>query len=114
MQIPLQVSFHNIPHSGAIEDVITERAELLDEFAKDIMSCRVVVDVPHRHHEHGNLYQVRIDLKLPGTEIASTHEPDERGVYQDVHLAIRDAFDSVTRQIEEYVRRRRGDVKTHA
>jgi ribosome-associated translation inhibitor RaiA len=113
MQIPLQVSFHNLPHSDAIEDLITERVELLEEFAEDIMSCRVVVDVPHRHHEHGNLYQVRVDLKLPGKEIASTHEPGERGVYEDINLAIRDAFDSVVRQIEDFVRRRRGDVKAH-
>jgi ribosome-associated translation inhibitor RaiA len=102
-----------MPHSDAIEDLIGERAELLDEFAQGIMSCRVVVDIPHKHHEHGAAYQVRVDVKLPGKEIASTHEPGEKGIYDDVDIAARDAFDSVVRQIEDYVRRRRGDVKSH-
>lgn len=49
MELPLQVSFHNMPHSDGIVGQIIERAELLEEFAGDLSSCRLVVDVPHRH-----------------------------------------------------------------
>lgn len=38
---------------------------MLDKFADHIMGCRVVVEPAGKHHEHGNLYEVRIDLTVP-------------------------------------------------
>lgn len=113
MKLPLQISFRNMPRSSEIEGAVLERATLLDEFAQHIMGCRVVIDIPHRHHEHGNLYQVRIDLTVPGDEIAINREPGESAAHRDVKLAIRDAFGAAVRQLEDYVRLRRAAVKTH-
>ena len=114
MKLALQISFHNLDRSATIEDRIWEEAAQLDEFCDHIMSCRVVVDVPHRHHEFGNVYQVRLDIKVPGEEIAVVHEPAEHDPhYKDVNVAIRDAFDSAARKLEDYVRRQRQDVKHH-
>jgi cold shock CspA family protein len=75
------------------------------------MSCRVVVDQPHEKHRTGNYYEVRIDLKAKGAEIVSRRESAEHIEYKNIHTALRDAFDSVRRQLEDYVRTRRGDVK---
>lgn len=113
MKLPLQISFHNMPRSEEIASLVEERAELLDNFAANIMSCRVVIDMPHRHHERGNQYRVRIDAKVPGEELVATREPDERSDYKDINIAIRDAFDALVRQLEDYVRRVRGATKTH-
>ncbi len=114
MQLPLQVSFHNMEPSEAIEHRVRAEAARLDEFCDHVMSCRVVVDVPHRHHRSGDAYQVRIDIKVPGAEIPVVHEPTEGTPdYRDVNIAIRDAFDAAVRQLEDYVRRRRGKVKQH-
>lgn len=111
MQLPLQIAFHNMAHSDAIENIIRAKAEKLDQFAEHIMGCRVVVEMPHRHHVHGNQYQVRIDITAPGEEIVVNREPSEHTEYRDVLVAIRDAFDAAGRQLEDYVRRRRGYVK---
>ncbi len=113
MQLPLQIAFHNLEPNEAIEEAIRFKAAKLAEFAEHLMGCRVVVEVPHRHHQHGNLYQVRIDLTVPGEEIVVNREPPEHTQYRDVTIAIRDAFDSAKRQLEDYVRRRRGLVKEH-
>lgn len=114
MKLPLQISFHNLERCETIENRIWEEAAQLDEFCAQIMSCRVVVDVPHRHHLTGNVYQIRLDIKVPGEEIAVTHEPPEHDpYYQNVNVAIRDAFDSAARRLEDYVRRQRKDVKHH-
>jgi cold shock CspA family protein/ribosome-associated translation inhibitor RaiA len=113
MQLPLQVSFRHMEHSEAIEALVREKAAHLDTFADHIMSCRVVVELAGKHHEHGNLYEVRIDLTVPGEEIAVTREPSEHTACRDIHVALRDAFDSARRQLEDYVRRRRGAVKAH-
>jgi ribosomal subunit interface protein len=99
--------------SAAVEAKVRERAEKLDKFYEHIMSCRVVIEPQHKHHHRGNLYQVRIDVTVPDGELVATQEPDEHHSYVDVYVAIRDAFDAIRRQLEDYARRRRGDVKTH-
>lgn len=113
MQLPLQIVFRNMEPSPAIEAKVRERADKLERFAERIMSCRVAVEERHRHHRQGNLFHVRIDVKLPGTEIVANREPAEHHAHEDVYVAIRDAFDAVQRQLEDHVRLRRGDVKTH-
>ncbi len=112
MQLPLQITFRHMEPSEHIENLIRERAERLDRFAPDIMSCRVVVEPAGKHHQHGNMYEVRIDLTLPGEEIVVNREPSEHVEYKKIEVAIRDAFDVARRQLEDYVRRRRKEVKT--
>lgn len=113
MVIPVQIAFHNMTPSEEIESRIRLEAERLDEVFGRIMSCRVVVDVPHRHHKEGNFYQVRIDLKIPGREVVVNREPAQHTDYRDLDIAVRDAFDEARRQLEDLARVRRGDVKAH-
>ena len=113
MQLPLQISFRGIERSPEIEAIIEDKADRLESFASRITSCRVVVELVGKHHESGNLYDVRVDVTVPGDEIVATHQPGKHEAFKDMGVAIRDAFDSVGRQLEDYVRRQRGDVKTH-
>jgi ribosomal subunit interface protein len=113
MQLPLQITFRNMQPSAAVEAKVRERAEKLDKFYEHIMSCRVVIEPQHKHHHQGNLYQIRIDVTVPDGELVATQEPNEHHSYVDVYVAIRDAFDAIRRQLENYAKRRRGDVKTH-
>jgi cold shock CspA family protein len=114
MKLPLQISFHNLERIEAVENRVLEEAAQLDEFCDRIMSCRVVIDVPHRHHLVGNVYQVRLDIKVPGEEIAIVQEPAQHDpFYENINVAIRDAFSSAARKLEEHVRRQRQDVKHH-
>jgi ribosomal subunit interface protein len=109
MQIPLQITLHGIEHSDALYNTIREKAEKLDHYYDHIMSCRVVLELAGRHKRHGKQFTVRLDLKVPGGEIAVTREHDE-----DLQIALRDAFDATRRKLEDYARGQRGDVKTHA
>ncbi len=113
MQVPLQITFHDIDPSDAIEARIRERAAKLEEFYDRITSCRVVVEAPHRRNHKGRLYSVRIDLALPGAEIVVNREPQLNHAHEDVYVALRDAFNAAQRRIQDYVRRRRGQVKAH-
>lgn len=113
MQLPLQISFRNLDRSEAIEARIRELAEKLDQFHEQIMSCRVMVEAPHKHRHKGNLYHVRLDVKVPGNELVASREADLHRSHEDIYVAIRDAFDAMRRQLEDHARRRRQDVKTH-
>jgi ribosomal subunit interface protein len=110
MQIPLQISLRGIKHSDALNQAIREKAEKLERFYDRISSCRVVLELGARHHQgQGKQFSVHIDLKVPGSEIAVTKEHDE-----DVHVALRDAFDAARRRLEDYARVQRHEVKRHA
>jgi ribosomal subunit interface protein len=113
MQVPLQIVFHGVAGSESLERLIEEKVAWLEKFQSRIISCRVVVEVPHRHHRQGNQYQVRIDLTLPGGEIVVNREPPRRRETQDLAVAIRDAFDAAHRQLENFTSRQRHEVKQH-
>lgn len=72
-----------------------------------------MIESPHKHHRKGNLYHLRIDVTVPGDEIVVKRSPDEQHSHEDPYVAVRDAFDSARRQLEDYARKRRGKVKTH-
>jgi ribosomal subunit interface protein len=108
VQIPLQITIRDVDHSEALETRIRDKAQKLEEFFKHIMSCRVVVEAPHKHHHQGKQFNVRIDIGVPGSEIVVN-----RDHHEDVYVALRDAFDAAKRQLEDYARKMRGDIKTH-
>ncbi len=107
--LPVQITIRDFDFSPALEEHIRKRAEKLTRVCNRISSCRVVIELPQKHKHQGKLYNVRIDMTLPGRkELAVTRKCDE-----DVYVAIRDAFDAVERQLEEHSRIRHGQVKTH-
>jgi cold shock CspA family protein len=113
MQMPLQITFHQMSPSPALEADIRRRAQQLEEFFDRIVSCRVLVEAPHHHHHQGRLYRVRVDLGVPGEHLVVGRSPDEHGAHEDAHVAVRDSFRAARRQLEDYVRQQRGDVKSH-
>lgn len=113
MNIPLQITFSNMTSSDAVRSRIEKLVARLDRFHERIMSCRVVVRAPNHRQRSGRLYHVRIDLTLPGREIAINRDPPQNRSHEDVHVAIRDAFNALVRQVEDAARERRGDIKTH-
>ena len=113
MRQPLQINFRDIPHSDAIEARVREKANKLDKFYDHIMTCRVMIEAPHGHHHKGNLYHIRVDLTVPNGEIVVNRDPKDHHAHEDVYVAIRDAFDATRRKLQDYARKRRGDVKNH-
>jgi len=109
MQIPLQITMRDMDRSDALDTTIQEHAAKLEQFHSRITRCRVTVEQMRKHHQQGHHFAVRIDLRVPGREIVATRDHDE-----DVYVALRDAFDSAKRQLEESAREMRGDVKAHA
>ncbi len=109
----IQITFKGIEHSQAVEDDIREKARKLERFSGRILSCHVVIEAPHQRHHKGNIYSTHIDLKMPGMEIVVGRDPMLNHAHEDIYVAIRDAFDAAVRKLEDYVRKQRGDVKTH-
>ncbi|MDQ3185549.1 MAG: HPF/RaiA family ribosome-associated protein [Pseudomonadota bacterium] len=109
MKSLLQITTRDVPHSEALESHIRQKAEKLETFYPHIMGCRVVVEIPHKHKHQGRAFNVRLDITVPGNELVVNREADE-----DVYVALRDAFNAAKRQLDDYGRRQRGEIKTHA
>jgi ribosomal subunit interface protein len=108
MKIPLQIAARNLELPETVKEAIRDKAEKLDKYYTQIMRCRVVVEVPHRHRHEGILYNVHIDMTVPGAELLVKREPSK-----DLDIAIRDSFDAARRKLEDFARRQRGAVKHH-
>jgi ribosomal subunit interface protein len=113
MQTPLEIAFVDTATSPAAETRIRERVSRLERHFGAITSCHVFVAAPHQHHRKGNQFEVRIELRVPGAELAISNNPGDSSAHEDIYVAIRDAFDALERQLEEWKRRVRGEVKTH-
>ena len=74
------------------------------------------VESLHKQHRTGNIYAVHIDLRLPGGEVAVSHEPHrakEKYAHPDLRGSLRDAFAAAERQLKDYKARQAGEVQLH-
>ena len=131
MTLPVQITFRNMKPSEAVDARVREEVAKLETFYKGIMHCRVMVELPHRHHRSGDLYHVRIEMTVPGAELIVKREPslqtslrqvdtekqsksyEAHAAHKDVFVVIRDAFKEARRQLQDYARRMRGQTKVH-
>lgn len=111
MQTQLQVHFRNMDHSPALEDDIRARAAKLEQFFDRIISCHVTVEAPHKHQNKGIIYHVRIAMTVPGRELAINRDHSENKAHEDPYVAVRDAFDSARRLLQDYSRKNREHAK---
>lgn len=82
--MPVQITFRGLAHSEALQEEIRERVAWLEQFYADIVGCRVLVDVPHRHRHSGRHLHVRIEVTVPGGDpIAVSHELSLHGPSKD-------------------------------
>ena len=108
MKLPLEISARDVRINDVTEELIRDKALKLDRFYDQIIGCRVKVDIPHRSQRNGIMYNVRIDITVPGGKLIVKREPDE-----DLHVAIVNSFETAQRRVTEYAEKQRGEVKTH-
>ena len=101
-----------MPSSPSLEARVRDRAHKLERAYRHLIGCRVVIEAPSRSHIKGGLFSVNIDLVVPGAELVINRGSSDHS-HEDAFVAIRDAFDAARRRLEDFARRRRGDVKLH-
>src|SRR5215831_7648130 len=107
MQAPLQITFRHMPPSAALESRIRTLAARLENFCSRIVHCRVTVDVPAGHQSQGGCFDVRMDITVPGREIAVRRARPHEPAREDVYVALRCIYRAARRQLQDYERGRR-------
>lgn len=114
MQVPLEISYHNIEGSQWIDEYITERAEHLDKICDGLISCRVVVERSQHQHQKGNPFRVRVEATMPPQkDIIGDKEEVVEDTRVQLRPIIRHAFDAVEKQVKKQREMTRGNVKQH-
>jgi ribosome-associated translation inhibitor RaiA len=111
MQTPVQVTFHNLPGSPAVEDSCLDEVAKLERRYDRITSTHVTIAESHRRHRKGNLYEIRILLRVPGHQLVVNRSPAAHRAAEDIAVAVRESFDEARRVLDDHVRQKRGRSK---
>ncbi|MBA2653644.1 MAG: HPF/RaiA family ribosome-associated protein [Gammaproteobacteria bacterium] len=110
MQLPLEITIRDIEHTEAIDTKIRQKAEKLHHLYDRIIYCRVVVEAPQKNKHQGKEFQVNIEVDVPGKVLVVNRHSHRN---EDLYVAIRDSFNAMKRQLEDYVDILRGATKSH-
>jgi putative sigma-54 modulation protein len=109
MQIPIQITFHGIDKSDAVEGKFKERVDKLGKYSNRIIGCRVVVESHHKSHSNLNTnaapFHVTIHLSVPGEDLVVRRDPKEMRAHEDMQIALRDSFEAMERRLKDYTQK---------
>jgi ribosome-associated translation inhibitor RaiA len=101
MSTPVEITFHGIEKSDAVEQRVREKVAKLEKHFGRMTSCRVVVDAPQRNVAKPKVYQLKIEVGVPKRRpIVVRLERVGSHASEELNLAIRDAFDAALRKID--------------
>lgn len=131
--LPVDVVFLHVRRSPAAESKIRAAAEELAALYPTISRCRVIVEVPARHHATGKRFRVRIELgmarredivvergpagrvRLASEDKPALHKADEvDGAFTDIAVVLHGAFDAARKRLQTIEQRRRATARARA
>ncbi len=113
---PYTISFADCQTSDAATAQIEKHIFKIAKRFDRVIECRVIVRIPNKHHLK-HFYHIHIQMDVPGRTLIVGREPEMNSDHMEINVAIRDAFDKLTRQLEGYrdartaPRRRREDLQ---
>jgi ribosome-associated translation inhibitor RaiA len=107
MEMPLQLSFHNLEPSDALAELIREHTAKLEEHYPRLIGCKVVVEDSNHHHRRGKgrHFRVLVELFVPGETLVADRDTETPTGGSDAYLAVAHAFEAARRQLEDFAGR---------
>lgn len=101
MSTTVEVHFHGIEKSEAIEQRVREKVARLEKYFDRMTSCRVGIEVPQRTAHKPKVYQIKIEIGVPRrAPIVISHDRKGSHANEELLLAIRDAFEAALRKVD--------------
>jgi ribosomal subunit interface protein len=97
---PVQVVFHGVEHSAAVQEHVRDEVAKLERLHPRVSRCRVTVGLPHNRQQQGKLFDVHVELAVPGKALIVNRALGQ----EDMYAALRDAFDAAKRQLDDHAR----------
>lgn len=113
MQTPIELSFQHVEPSEDIKALVHEKAGQLERFFDAITSCHVYIRAPHKSQRKGNLYEVTIEVRVPGNELVVRNDQNDVAEHEHLRVAVRDAFAAMVNELKRSKDQIEGNVKSH-
>jgi putative sigma-54 modulation protein len=97
----VEVHFHGIEKSDAVEQRVRDKVAKLQSHFERMTSCRVGIEATQRTAQKPKVYQIKIEIGMPQRKaIVVTHERVGSHANEELSLAIRDAFEAALRKVD--------------
>ena len=116
MQNPLQITFKDMDVSTNVHRRIEEKVAKLERHFPRMIGCQVVIAKCVKgtaNKQLLRLFEVHIDVEMPGEMIVVERNPALKGVGENLYLTIKLAFDTMERRLRAFCDKQRSHVKTH-
>jgi ribosome-associated translation inhibitor RaiA len=101
MTTQVEVHFHGIEKSDAIEQRVRDKVAKLQRYFERMTSCRVGIEAPQRTPQKPKVFQIKIEIGMPRRKpIVVSHERVGSHANEELALAIRDAFETAMRKVD--------------
>jgi|GEM_PF-409393 protein required for attachment to host cells len=99
--VPVLVTFRSTEASAAVQaEALRYAAKLSRKFAR-IEGCKIMIEAPRRKSPKGKLFDVSLDVTVPGRTITVKSSGAGMHTHENAHMALRDAFDAAERQLRD-------------
>lgn len=102
METAPQITFRGLDPTPDITAIIEGKLAQLETESSRITSARVTVELRSAKGHKGQLYQVAVELEVPGGAVIVNKKPGDLGAHEDLRVAIRDSFDAARRQLHDH------------
>jgi len=102
MNTLLHLSFRNMDHAASIERLVRDRLESLERLDARLVSCHATIEAMPHPGAPASHFHVTLALTLPGCELIVSRGSKDEHDATDALTAVRRAFDTLTRQLEEH------------
>ena len=114
MKVAPEISYRGVDKTDALEALIAEKIDKLEQVYDRLNSCRVAIERVHDHPDSGSPYRVRLDITAPESrEVAVDISPDKGVQYPPLEAVIREAFDAARRQLKSLNEQQKRHVERH-
>ena len=114
MQVPLEIACADFELTDNIRNLIFDLAARLDKVCDHITSCRVTIEMPQKHQESGNSFQVRIESHIPPRhDLVVKRDAGQGDIHDQLPYVLHEAFEALERQVQKIDEIQHGQVKSH-
>lgn len=98
--IPVEVQFRHMRESKRVQWLVEQMMEKFDKYPLPGAKAHVVIDETH-HREKTGVFQVKVQLSVPGERLYVARSSEQMGMHDGVYSALADVFDSIERQLNK-------------
>lgn len=109
--VDLKIQYLGFSESEAVSAAVWNYVEHLEKLYGPIMSCSVVISHPHRKHQKGGIYHIKVRMHLSSVDVVVDRQSEKNHAHEDIYVALRDAFDAAKRKLADFSRIQEGRIK---